>query len=47
MFSFASEAKETKKDDRGLVALDFDVINHKGQSVMGGRLLVMMRRKPA
>lgn len=41
-----AEAKETKKADRGLVALDFDVINQKGQSVMGGRLLVMMRRRP-
>ena len=42
-----AEAKATKKADRGIVALDFDIINQKGQSVMGGRLLVMMRRKPA
>ncbi len=40
-----SETKETSKPDRGLIVLDFDVINQKGTSVMGGKLLLMMLRK--
>jgi acyl dehydratase len=42
-----AEKKETSKPDRGLMVFDFDVINQKGISTMGGRLLVMMMRKPA
>ena len=40
-----AEKKETSKPDRGLIVFDFDVINQKETSVMGGKLLTMMLRK--
>lgn len=40
-----SETKDTSKPDRGIIVLDFDVINQKGTSVMEGKLLLMMLRK--
>lgn len=41
-----AETKETGKPDRGLVKVDLDVINQRGESTMGGRLLIMMLRRP-
>lgn len=40
-----TEKKETKPD-RGVVKLDVDVINQNGVSTQGGRLLVMIMKKP-
>jgi acyl dehydratase len=40
------ETKETSKEDRGLVILEVDVLNQRGDSTMCGRLLTMMKRKP-
>ena len=41
-----AETKETGKRDRGLVMIDLDVINQRDESTMGGRLLIMMKRRP-
>ena len=41
-----AEKKETNKADRGFVVFDFNVVNQKGVSTMGGRLLVVMLKRP-
>jgi len=41
-----AEKIETSKPDRGLILMALDVLNQRSQSTMGGRLHIMMLRKP-
>ncbi len=41
------EKKESKKEGQGLVAFMVDVMNHEGDSVMGGVLKVIVKKRPS
>lgn len=38
-------ARETSKPDRGIVVLDFEVTNQRGEPVQAGEFTLMMRRR--